>query len=239
MPQGMPDVRRAPPRGDGAKRPGGAVMSGDPIVTATLTDAELASLAEIAAPVDQPTPLREFWRHFSANAGAVSGLGDCARGALHSGVRRRAGASLPGRDRQRRVPQAAGVGQRWFVDVSAGHRCDRTRHPVAADVRRAAVAVDRDCRRRAVDHRRHLPRHGGRVLPWRDRDRDHALDGRVAEPAELAARDRDRRDTRTRADECDARGRRRRTAPLRTHGARCSDDRALARLRDRGTHGGG
>jgi dipeptide transport system permease protein len=46
----------------------------DPIVTATLTDAELTSLAQIAAPAEQPARLAEFWRHFSANAGAVAGL---------------------------------------------------------------------------------------------------------------------------------------------------------------------
>ena len=49
-------------------------MSSDPIVTATLTDTELASLSGLATPAAQPTPMREFWRHFSANAGAVAGL---------------------------------------------------------------------------------------------------------------------------------------------------------------------
>jgi dipeptide transport system permease protein len=49
-------------------------MSSDPIVTATLTDADLASLTASGTPAEQPTPLREFWRHFSANAGAVAGL---------------------------------------------------------------------------------------------------------------------------------------------------------------------
>ena len=49
-------------------------MSSDPIVTATVTDAQLASLAGLAEPAAQPTPFREFWRHFSANAGAVGGL---------------------------------------------------------------------------------------------------------------------------------------------------------------------
>ena len=62
-----------PPRSDGAQRQGGIAMS-DPIVTATLTDTDLASLSGLGTPVAQPTPLHEFWRHFSANAGAVAGL---------------------------------------------------------------------------------------------------------------------------------------------------------------------
>ena len=49
-------------------------MSSDPVVTATLTDADLALLTGVSAPAEQPTPFREFWRHFSANAGAVAGL---------------------------------------------------------------------------------------------------------------------------------------------------------------------
>ncbi|HTN50120.1 MAG TPA: ABC transporter permease subunit [Burkholderiaceae bacterium] len=46
----------------------------DPIATAALTDAELASLVQHTAPAEPPTPFAEFWRHFSANAGAVTGL---------------------------------------------------------------------------------------------------------------------------------------------------------------------
>jgi dipeptide transport system permease protein len=49
-------------------------MSSDPIVTATVTDTDLAALSGIAEPAAQPTPWSEFWRHFSANAGAVAGL---------------------------------------------------------------------------------------------------------------------------------------------------------------------
>jgi dipeptide transport system permease protein len=49
-------------------------MSSDPIVSATLTDTDLASLSGLDTPAAQPTPLRELWRHFSANAGAVAGL---------------------------------------------------------------------------------------------------------------------------------------------------------------------
>ena len=49
-------------------------MSADPIVTATLTDTELGGLTGLGTTASQPTPFREFWRHFSANAGAVAGL---------------------------------------------------------------------------------------------------------------------------------------------------------------------
>ncbi len=49
-------------------------MSSEPIAPAALTDAELAALTRGAAPAEFPSPLAEFWRHFSANRGAVLGL---------------------------------------------------------------------------------------------------------------------------------------------------------------------
>ena len=101
-------------------------------------------------------PLREFWGYFSANHGAVAGPRRRHRRAADGGVRQRARALSAGPHQQRSLPASRRRGRPAArLGVSARHRRDRPRHPVAPHLRRAAVAADRHRGGRAVDRRRH------------------------------------------------------------------------------------
>ena len=76
------------------------------------------------------------------------------RDRAHRDLRERAGA-VPARSHQQRgVPEAAGVAGGRLVGLPARHRRHRPRHPVAAHLRRAAVAADRHRGGRDGDRRR-------------------------------------------------------------------------------------
>ncbi len=118
-------------------------------------DMSTESLASPDATPAPPGPLREFWGYFSANHGAVAGLVVVVAVLLMAAFAERARAVLAEPDQQRRVPAAAGLAGGRLVGLSARHRRDRPRHPVAAHLRRPPVAADRHRGRRAVDRRRH------------------------------------------------------------------------------------
>ena len=155
--------------------------------------AEAIEAAAVAAPAAAPPqPLREFWRYFSANRGAVVGPRRDRRAAAAGAVRRR---------RSRRIRPISPIPRRsckppvWqeggSLRLSARHRRGRPRHPLAPDLRRAAVAADRPRRGRALARRRHRARPGRRLLRAASIEiADHAADGHHPGAAEPAARDR-------------------------------------------------
>ena len=103
-------------------------------------------------------PLREFWGYFSANHGAVAGLVVVVAVLLMAAFANVLAPYPPDLTNNAAFLQAARLAGRRLVGVSARHRRDRPRHPVAADLRRAAVAADRHRGRRAGDRRRHRAR---------------------------------------------------------------------------------
>ena len=112
-------------------------------------------------------PLREFWGYFSANHGAVAGLVFVVAILLTAAFANVLAPYPPDLTNNAVFlkPPAWQAGGSWAYPL--GTDADRPRHPVAADLRRAAVAADRHCGRGAGDRRRHRARTDRGLLPRR------------------------------------------------------------------------
>ena len=84
--------------------------------------------------------LREFWGYFRANRGAVVGLVDHRRRAASRRFADVVAPHSPDLTNNAAFLQAAVLAGGRLADLSARHRRDRPRHPLAPDLRRAAVA---------------------------------------------------------------------------------------------------